>query len=110
MNELKINTIDVHELHKRREIDPNLCIIDVREDDEWQEQHIPRAVHIPKDLVAAQIEQIVPDHNQPIYLHCKGGVRSMHAAAALLSIGYTSVYSIDGGITAWRNAGYPIEP
>lgn len=103
-----IQTISVHELKKRRDTTKDLCLIDVRELDEWQEMHIPGALHLPKDTVCACIETHVPDRNQPIYLHCRGGVRSLYAAQQLAAIGYTQLYSVDGGIAQWQACGYPV--
>lgn len=108
MTNHKIKTIDVHELKKRYDASPELCLIDVREDHEWQEMRIPRAIHIPKDTLVSVIEQQIPDHSCPIYLHCRGGVRSLYAADCLMELGYHDVYSIDGGIVEWINAKYPI--
>ncbi len=109
MTDNKVNIINVHELKKRRDTTPSLCLIDVREDSEWQEGHIPGALHIPKDTLASNIAKTVPEHDCPVYLHCLGGVRSLHAAHALIALGYKEVYSIDGGIAEWAKAGYPIE-
>ena len=109
MTDHKIHTISVQELKKRRDTDPKLCLIDVREDHEWQAQRIPGALHIPKDNLTATIATTVPKHTQPIYLHCHAGVRSLYAAHCLLELGYKEVYSIDGGIAAWEKAGYAIE-
>lgn len=103
-----INTLDVHELKKRCEADPQLCLIDVRENQEWQEIHIPFARHIPKDQLATTIKELISDVNQPIYLHCRGGTRSLFAANCLAELGYKHVYSIDGGIMEWEKAGYPV--
>ena len=109
MTEHKVNTISVHELKKRRDANPNLYIIDVREDHEWQEQHIPGALHIPKDEIVTKIAAHVPEHDQPIYLHCRGGTRSLYAASSLLAAGYKEVYSVDGGMCDWEKSGYPVE-
>jgi len=103
-----IKTIDVHELKKRYDALPDLCLIDVREDHEWQEEHIPRALHIPKDKLLEKIEQTLPDKDSTIYLHCRGGVRSLYAAECLMALGYQNVYSVDGGIMEWMGAGYPV--
>ncbi|MCP0913092.1 MULTISPECIES: rhodanese-like domain-containing protein [Legionella] len=105
----KINTINVHDFKKLRDTDPDVCLIDVREPHEWKEVHIPGAMHIPKDELTAVIEDKVPEYNRPIYLHCKGGVRSLHAAHSLLAMGYHEVYSIDGGIMEWEKSGYPVK-
>lgn len=109
MTSPKIKTIDVHQLKKMMENNPNLCLIDVRELEEWQEFHIAGALHIPKDIIASSIATKVPNKDQPIYLHCKGGVRSLFAAQVLTDLGYQEVYSLDGGIIDWAVAGYPIE-
>lgn len=109
MTNPKINTIDVHELKRRRDAEPTLCLIDVRELNEWQAMHIPGVLHIPKDELIGQIKEQVPEHDRAIYLHCHGGVRSLYAAECLVSMGYKEVYSINGGIAEWAKSGYPVE-
>lgn len=109
MTNPKINTIDVHELKKRRDIDPSLCLIDVRELHEWQILRIPGALHMPKDHLPETIEALIPERDKPIYLHCKGGMRSLYAANCLMELGYKEVYSVDGGIAEWAMFGYPVE-
>ena len=109
MRELPINTINVHELKQLKESDPDLCLIDVREENEWQEVRIPGALHIPKGELVDKIQAVSPALTQPLYLHCRGGVRSLHAAKSLLEMGYGEVYTIDGGIAEWELCGYPVE-
>lgn len=105
----QIKTISVDELKKQYDEIPNLCLIDVRELDEWQACHIPGAMHIPKDQLSSVIDVRMPDRTQPIYLLCRGGVRSLQAAQLLMALGYQQIYSVDGGIMDWSNAGYPIK-
>lgn len=105
----QVKTIDVHELKKSYEQNPKLCLIDVREPHEWEEQHIPFALHIPKDQLAEKITTIIPDKNQPIYLHCRGGTRSLWAAERLIEQGYQHVYSVNGGMMHWAQCNYPVE-
>ncbi len=109
ITEQKINTIDVEALKEHYDASPDLCLIDVREPDEWDDVHIPGAYHIPKDELPSRIELKAPNHSQPIYLYCRGGVRSFQAAHCLLEMGYRNVYSVEGGIVEWENAGYPIK-
>ncbi|CDZ76884.1 putative adenylyltransferase/sulfurtransferase MoeZ [Legionella massiliensis] len=109
MTSPKIHTIDVHELKRRRDAEPTLCLIDVRELNEWQAMHIPGALHIPKDEIVGKIAKQIPEQDKPIYLHCQGGVRSLYAAEFLANMGYKEVYSINGGIAEWAKSGYPIE-
>lgn len=109
MTKPAIKTIAVHELKSKMDLQPNLFLIDVRELDEWQELRIPGALHIPKDEIRLKIEEHIKDKTQAIYLHCRGGVRSLYAAQCLLDIGYEEIYSVDGGIMEWAMFGYPVE-
>lgn len=108
MTKPNIKTIDVHELKSKMDAHPDLCLIDVREPEEWETARIPGAFHIPKDVITVHIHTKVSDKTQPIYLHCRGGVRSLYAAQCLLDAGYEEVYSVDGGIIEWAMFGYPI--
>jgi rhodanese-related sulfurtransferase len=104
-----IKTVDVHHLKTKMDADPGLCLIDVREEEEWDVARIPGAVHIPKDVIVAKIKSRVTDKTHPIYLHCRGGVRSLYAAQSLMDVGYEEVYSVDGGIIEWTMFGYPVK-
>jgi molybdopterin/thiamine biosynthesis adenylyltransferase/rhodanese-related sulfurtransferase len=86
---------------------PDIALIDVREKNEWDEGHIPRAAHVPRGYLELRIEARVPDKSQPILLYCAGGIRSVLAARTLQDMGYTDVRSMKGGYTAWKDAGKP---
>lgn len=104
----KIETINVHELKQKMDNQADLCLIDVREVEEWQALHIPGAILIPKNEISSKIASKVKDKMQTIYLHCRSGVRSLYAAQILLDAGYENVYSVDGGIMEWAMYGYPV--
>lgn len=101
-------TINVQALKQLSDNDPKLLIIDVREQDEWDEHHLPMAHHIPKDKIVDDINKLTQDKHAPVYLHCRSGMRSQAAADALIKAGFTDVYSVDGGILAWMNQGYDV--
>jgi rhodanese-related sulfurtransferase len=82
-------------------------IVDVREKDEWDEGHIPDAIHMSRGTIELDIEQKVPDSNTMIICHCGGGGRSALAAESLQKMGYKNVHSMAGGLKAWRAAGLP---
>jgi rhodanese-related sulfurtransferase len=82
---------------------------DVREDHEFAKDHAKGARHLGKGIIERDIETVVPDKGASIVLYCGGGYRSALAADALQQMGYTNVTSMDGGIKAWREAGYPME-
>lgn len=86
-----------------------LHFIDVREDHEFAKDHAKGARHLGKGILERDIETVVSDKQASIILYCGGGYRSALAADALQQMGYTNVVSMDGGIRAWREAGYPIE-
>lgn len=83
--------------------------LDIREDHEFSKDHAKGARHLGKGIIERDIETLIPDKQAPIILYCGGGYRSVLAADALQQMGYTAVVSMDGGIKAWRDAGYPME-
>jgi molybdopterin/thiamine biosynthesis adenylyltransferase/rhodanese-related sulfurtransferase len=86
--------------------DPPL-LVDVREEDEWDEGQFPGAIHIPRGFLESRIEQSATDHAQPIVLYCASGNRSVFAAKTLSDLGYENVSSLSGGYTDWKRNGYP---
>jgi len=82
-------------------------IADVREKDEWDEEHIPGATHMSRGTIELDIEEKIPDPNAMIICHCGGGGRSALAAESLQKMGYKNVRSMAGGFKAWKAAGLP---
>ncbi len=82
-------------------------VVDVREKDEWDEGHIPDAIHMSRGTIELDIEEKVPDRNAMIICHCGGGGRSALAAESLQKMGYKNVRSMAGGFKAWKTAGLP---
>ncbi len=80
-------------------------LIDVRENSEWEEGHVPSAAHISKSYLEQQIEAVVPDRDTPVVLYCAGGVRSLFAAQTLVAMGYSEPISMKGGFQAWKTEG-----
>jgi rhodanese-related sulfurtransferase len=83
--------------------------VDVREDNEFALDHAAGARHIGRGVLERDVENLIPDKHAPIVLYCGGGYRSALSADNLQKMGYTNVISMDGGVRAWREAGYPIE-
>jgi len=88
--------------------DPPL-LVDVREPDEWDEGHIPGAVHIPRGYLEQRIEAAAPDRAQQIVLSCAGGSRSAFATKTLEELGYDNVVNLAGGYTDWKRNGFPTQ-
>ncbi|CAB4700746.1 MAG: molybdopterin-synthase adenylyltransferase MoeB [Actinobacteria bacterium] len=83
--------------------------VDVRERDEWEEGHIPGAIHIPRGYLESRIEGVVPDRSTQVVVSCQSGARSALAAKTLLDMGYTDVVSLEGGFTDWKRNGFEIK-
>jgi len=83
--------------------------VDVREDGEFAVDRAAGARHIGRGVLERDVEVLIPDKDAAIVLYCGGGYRSALAADNLRKMGYTNVVSMDGGLRAWREAGYPIE-
>jgi rhodanese-related sulfurtransferase len=80
-------------------------VVDVRDKDEWDEGHIPGAIHMSRGTIELDVEENIPDLNQTIVTHCGGGGRSALAAESLQKMGYKNVRSMAGGFKAWKAAG-----
>ncbi len=83
-------------------------VLDVREPGEWDQGHIPRAVHIPIGQLEARLGEL-PKQKQIIVV-CRFGGRSAMGRNILKKAGFANVTSMAGGMTAWKEAGYPITP
>jgi len=99
----------VTEVKSRLDRKEPVHFIDVREDREFAEDHAKGARHLGKGIIERDIEAVIPNREDHIVLYCGGGFRSVLAAAALEQMGYLNVVSMEGGIRAWREAGYPME-
>ena len=105
----RVRECTVSDVKARLERGEQFHFVDVREDDEFGQDHAAGAIHIGKGVIERDIETAIPNKQAPLVLYCGGGYRSVLAADSLRQMGYTDVISMDGGIKAWRAAGYPME-
>ena len=84
-------------------------VLDVREESEWNKDHIPGAQHLGRGVLERDIETRVPDKTTPIILYCGGGYRSALAAESIQKMGYSQVLSMDGGYRELNEANYPLD-
>ncbi len=105
----RIRETTIHQIKERLDRGEKFLLIDVREESEWREGHLPGAIHLSKGIIERDIEMRIPDTGTEIVLYCGGGYRSALAADNLQKMGYTQVISMDGGFRGWTEAGYPIE-
>ena len=102
----EIDEITSPEAHDLLEGDAGRLFLDVREPDEWQEGHIPGAVHIPRGNLESRVESIVPDKSRELVVYCAGGSRSAFGAQSLAELGYENVVSLAGGFADWKRNGF----
>ena len=82
-----------------------VCLLDVREDDEWTAGHAPDAVHLRLGELGARVDELPRDRE--VYVICRSGARSAYAAQALTAGGVHAVNVADG-MTGWAVAGRPM--
>jgi molybdopterin/thiamine biosynthesis adenylyltransferase/rhodanese-related sulfurtransferase len=104
----EISEIDAGEGRDRIESGEPI-VVDVREQDEWDEGHIPGAVHVPRGHLESRIERLAPDTARPVVVYCSAGNRSAFAAKTLTELGYEDVVSLAGGFTDWKRNGFPVQ-
>ena len=101
----RVREVSVAETQQRMRDDQDVKLIDVREDNEWNDSHAAGAIHLGKGIIERDIETTVPDKDTELILYCGGGFRSALAGDALQQMGYTNVFSMAGGWKAWKEAG-----
>lgn len=104
----KVRECTIADIKPRLDRGDEFFLVDTREESEWAAGHLPKAIHLGKGVIERDIEGAIPDPNAEIVLYCGGGFRSALAAENLQRMGYTNVISMDGGIRAWKDAGFPI--
>src|SRR5262245_12436579 len=103
----RINEVTVDEtLDRMRE---GAALVDVREDNEWDAGHAAGSVHIGRGVIERDIVGVYPEKDTELILYCGGGYRSAMAADNLQKMGYTNVFSMAGGWSAWKEGGGEIE-
>lgn len=105
----RVKELDVERLKALQSSHEKFTLIDVREDSEWTSGHASGAVHIGKGVIEREIESKVPQKDATLILYCGGGSRSALAADSLMKMGYSNVFSLAGGLGAYKSSGLPIE-
>ncbi|SRR5690606_28558535 len=105
----RIRELTINDVRQKLDNGEQFYLIDVREDHEWAKGHLPGAMHLGKGIIERDIETTIPQKDAPIVLYCGGGYRSALAADNLQKMGYTNVWSMDGGYRGWTEQGLPIE-
>jgi rhodanese-related sulfurtransferase len=103
----RIREVTLEQARERLRRNPRAVLVDVREDNEWNDGHAAGAVHLGKGVFERDLEKAVPDPASEIILYCGGGYRSALAAEAAQRMGYHNVFSLIGGYKAMAAADWP---
>jgi rhodanese-related sulfurtransferase len=104
----RIREITIDDVKARLDRGETFLLLDVREESEYANDHLPGAIHLGKGVIERDIEERVPELDTLLVLYCGGGYRSALAADNLQKMGYTNVLSMDGGIRGWREKHFPL--
>lgn len=104
----RVPEISIEELRQRLRANPDLVLVDVREESEWAAGHAAEAVHLGKGILERDLEARFPDPDREIVLYCGGGYRSALAGDAARRMGYRRVSSLIGGYKGLVAAGWPM--
>ena len=99
-----LSSADATQLINRR----NAVIVDLRSADEFAQGHLPQARHVAFDDLSAKAMQLAKNKNTPVLLVCRTGQRARKAEALVRQAGFAEVFVLQGGLTAWQQAGMPV--
>ncbi len=107
-----MNTITREELKRKLDRNEDFILVDVLDEDEFQDFHLPRARNIPLRTpdFSQRIQALVPDKSTPVVVYCADFEcqASSNAVEILESLGYQEVRHYAQGKEDWREAGYPV--
>ena len=105
---MSIKTITPADVFRLNQESGGITIIDVRERDEFAEVSSPLADNYPLSTFDPDSFAKKRDNKSPVYMLCRSGKRSLKAAQLLASVGFESIYNVEGGMQAWESSGLPV--
>ncbi len=96
LGRLGIKQITPRELEQKK----GMMILDVRSDKEYEQGHIPGAVHVPLSDIGDKVKKLKKDKDLVVY--CRSGNQSIWAIKRLMGMGYKNLYNLKGGYSAWK--------
>jgi len=101
-----VREITLEQAREQLAQNPQLVLLDVREDHEWEQGRARHAVHLGRGILERDLEKMFPDPNTEMIMYCGGGFRSALTAEAAQKLGYHKVFSLVGGYKAMVQAGW----
>jgi rhodanese-related sulfurtransferase len=101
-----IKSINAEELKAKLDAGEELILVDCREQEEWDEDHIPNAIFMPLSTFQENFNKL--DSNKQIIMQCRSGKRSLTACQILQENDYEDLTNLEGGILGWKELGYEV--
>ncbi len=87
----------------------SIILLDVRDEPDYDEEHLPNAVSLPRGYIELDIDEVAPEADTHIVTYCGGGTRATLSAHTLKNMGYENVSVLTGGFRGWKAEGLPTE-
>lgn len=112
----RIRELTADELEEMIDEREDLLLVDVREHDEYQAGHIPKALLVPRGMLEGaadpnnkhRLEALYSARQRPVVVYCETGARSAMAADTLQEMGFEEVYNLAGGTEIWEAEDLPL--
>jgi rhodanese-related sulfurtransferase len=101
----EVGTFEAVQLINRRDA----VVLDVRDAADYNAGHIAGARHIPEGQLADRLKELEKYKSRPIVVSCRAGTRAPAATGMLRKSGFAEAFALRGGVTAWQQAGLPLE-
>ena len=101
-----MNNLTVDEFNRERKANPSISLIDVRTPAEYSSIHVKGAKNHPMESL--KLESIPFSKDEEIHVICQSGGRSMKVCQKLEAAGFSNVVNVEGGTSAWHEAGFPV--
>lgn len=97
-----------HDLIRENAGNPDFIILDVRTPAEYSSGHIEDAINIDVNSGSFISEVEALDKDSTYLVYCRSGIRSASARDTMAQLGFLNIYNMNGGITEWQSAGFPV--
>ena len=94
---------------KYLEEDRDMCILDVRSQREYEQGHVPKAIHMDYQTISTHVEELEPHRRKDLIVYCAHGMRARMAIGVLQRAGFTRIYHLEGDMVEWNRAGLALE-
>ena len=103
-----IKELSPAEVKKMIDAQEKIILLDVRDKEEFETGYIPDAINISRGMLEFKVNMVIPDKTATIVVYCGIDLRGPLATKTLNDLGYKKAANINGGLKAWKDAGYPV--